>query len=571
MKFNKQYNIEQILKVATIVLCVIRVLLQMGIPVNMIASASVDDALFVDYANNIFAGNWLGDYSVYTLNKVPGFAFFLVAIKLFNIPYMLAVGVLYTLASYVFYIAIKKFVKNEIVSFLLFAYVLFSPVMIGNYMVSRIYRMTIVPIAVLLLISSYLGIYANRKEKISKIVPWSVLAGCAYAGYSLLREDTIWISCFVFGATLIIMVLLVIEKGDIFIAKLKRAIIFLLPVIICFMGITTIKTINYDKYGLYETDDFGHTYYSEMGKKILKIQSDYEVEHVWITRGTVEKLYEVSPTFATLKPYLDEIYPTYDTWGFGAVDGEIERDYVTWAIRWAAGKAGVYDQGAEYANEFYKNICDEIDAAYENGKLLENDNIILSNLARPFNLKEDIVPCLKTIAKGLYYDMTYSTLKCIVFNSTGAEQDIIDMSSMASTVRINASNSAGYAKSVAVANLVIKVYQYTAWIAIILSMGIYVVELIYNIYQFIKKKSCSFVEWLIKTGMLLTIFANMLVVCVVYFESEMSNGAIYGYTVGVYPIWHIFVCLNVCTLYNFVEGKMKEKKIGKALDVSNDE
>jgi len=563
---EKQSKKRRWLIFAVVFAVIIRIVLQMGIPVMILGDYSVDDKLFVDYAKSILESTWLGSYSAYTLNKMPGFGIFLAILKYLNIPYMLGIMLLYCFACCIFLVVIKKIVKNDVISYLMFVYVLFSPVMLDTQVSQRVYRMSIIPTLVLLVVSSYLAIYVERDKGYKGILPWAVLAGIAYAIFYIIREDAMWFTCFVFGASGLIICLIFFEnkhKGE-WRKRIYSALCLLIPLILCIVGVTSLKFINYRNYGVFTTTDFKDTYYADMGKEILKIKPDEEKEHVWVTRDTIDTLYEISPTFATLKPELDKLYVYMDSWASGAIDGEIEKDYIMWAIRWAADTSGVYQQGATYTNMFYKQVYDDILEAFENGKLEKRDAIILSNLARPFVFSRDFKPCLEFVGTEIKGLVGYSFYKSGLAISQGSEDQIREMSEMISTLPVYEDEYAShYLKNINMANKITKVYQLTGYLIAVIAFLIYVYELAYCIMCCRKKKKASIADWLVKTGILLTIFANLLVVSLNYFDANNKDFASNLYTAGVIPLWNIFVCLCMVTFMthlNRIITNAKEKK-----------
>ncbi len=191
---------------------VIRILIQLGIPLQMHGNSMHDDMLMVNYSKSILEIGWLGEYSDLTLNKVPGFGIFLAVLKILNIPYMLGVIILYCFGAFLFLIVIHKIINNKYIAYLLFLFVLFSPVMFDMQIVQRVYRMSIIPGVVLIIISSYLGIFVERKNGWKKKIRWVLCAGVNLAFFYIIREDAIWFSCFIFGATVLLSVLFVVEN-----------------------------------------------------------------------------------------------------------------------------------------------------------------------------------------------------------------------------------------------------------------------------------------------------------------------------------------------------------------------
>ena len=190
----------------------IRLSFQLRLPIYARPNWIDDDGMIINYAVNLLNGEWLGEYSRYTLNKMPGFSLMLAFFKRLGIPYMLGIGVLWVCASLVFYHAIKLYNKNFIGSYLCYLFVLFCPILFDDKVGQQIYRMSVIPIWVLFIVSCYMIIFFQRKKGIRKNLGWMILSGFSYMQFVLAREDSIWFKCFVFGATFLLFVLFFIDR-----------------------------------------------------------------------------------------------------------------------------------------------------------------------------------------------------------------------------------------------------------------------------------------------------------------------------------------------------------------------
>lgn len=399
MNMERQNKESKICTVIVWVAAILRVFLQSGLPIRFIEASPSDDMLMVNYANSILNGAWLGKYTSSTLNKVPGFPLFLALITRCNIPYMMGVGIGYTFACLLFFKVICHFTAKWAAT-LFYLYLLYSPAILSFQVAQRVYRCSIIPILVLSVLSCCLMIWHERNGEIKKLLPWCILEGVSFAWFYLTREDSVWLYPFVLGAAALTTIKLIWDNKRTTPVKCyaKKICIMAMPVLMCIAATNVLKLKNYMEYGVYVITDFKDTGYADMGKNILKIKSDEEIDQVWVSHSTIEKLYEVSPTFSTLKPSLEAMYDSLDDWVVADND-EIEKDYSIWAIRWAADANGVYSD-ATTADSFFSKINQEIEQAFESGELEKNDKIVLSNLARPFQVHE--IPTILECA-GTYF------------------------------------------------------------------------------------------------------------------------------------------------------------------------
>lgn len=655
---NDNRKISGKCKLFLIVTVIIRCILQMGIPIIGDGNTLDDDVLMAKYAESLLRWEWLGTYSAGTLNKVPGFSIFLAVSRLLNIPFSLALGIIYCTASLLFFFAIRKIMKSDKLSLLIYCYILFSPAMMQDITIQRVYRTAIIPGLVLAVISCYLAIFCERKNGWKRIFPWSLCGGFFFAWFYITREDSIWLGCFVLGAIILIVGCMLFKQNPLIAIreKWKSFVLILLPALMCMLCITGLKAVNYHYYGLFETTDFKSTYFAKATKDILRIKNSEEIPYVWVTRDTIERLYEVSPEFAKLQYYLDDEYKgETQLFGSGADDGEIEKDYIIWAIRWSARDAGIYDS-PQTMDAYFKKVYEEIEAAFADGRLEKNDKLILSNLARPTDWNE-IIPCIEAAFDNVLDLIAYKEVECSLNYSSGDRTNLKLMNDLCGGIlqdtadtyvlqgwgcaldeedefEIFAVNGEGkvfypllevsndvfaylqskgyecpkaikcrflfeldavtsdeytvfvllngnpvyegafsgltdiqtdklamnidqngfdpvinyqrlyYGRYVKVANFIIRLYRYTGILFAVLAMAGYLYELIENLFLLCKKRKPDFSLWLIKTGLLLTIFADAFIVSFNYFANYGGKGTWFFYTGGIYPIWQMFVCLS---------------------------
>ena len=81
---------DKILLSILIFLTFFRIVLAMKLPLFIQGNAMYDDALFIEYANNILRLKWLGDFNFLTYAKGCSFSIFLVLNYILGIPYSLS-------------------------------------------------------------------------------------------------------------------------------------------------------------------------------------------------------------------------------------------------------------------------------------------------------------------------------------------------------------------------------------------------------------------------------------------------------------------------------------------------
>ena len=381
-KIKQSTPLEHIVPI--ILICVLRMWAGLQIPRYIYGNYPDDDVLYLKLANELLKGNWLGSYSSSTLNKSPGYAFFLTLPTFTGLSYSLLyelflIGVVIT-SVYAFSPLLNTGKKKVLWTIAM----LFNPIFFDISTACHIYRNALTPIIVLLVISSLCALYLRPDYVNRNIFCWAVCAGISIFFFRILREDSIWLIPFIGGAifcTFYINLKKLIAKKNVL-----RFGILLLPIIIPEMGINCLKLMNYHYYGLYTITDFNDTAFADVMSDIISIQPEEEKKYIWVTRNTIEKLYDISPSFYELKPYIDDAYTgDRQIWGELGDDGEIEKDYIIWAMRDVLKASGLYTDASEL-NAYLQQIHTEIQEAFASGLLKKRAGISISSLAKPLSL-----------------------------------------------------------------------------------------------------------------------------------------------------------------------------------------
>jgi len=355
-------------EIVIFVLAVIKIMLLSGLTLHTNGTSPHDNMLFINYAKSILESNWLGEYNEYTLIKGPVYSLFLALCNLLNLPYLTGLGVLYSLATVYFVLVLKKIFHNKVLLLIIYAFILFSPSMFSVEYTTNVYRNAIIPPFVIFVFASFFSFYLNRFSNNSSYLKSAIASGVALLLFWYVREDSIWILPYVIGVIVVTVISIALNRKKIISFK-KKFLISIVPVLVLIIGTNLLCFTNYIYYGLYDTSDYKSSNYAKVVKEIRAIEQDESFPYVWVNHSTIEKLYEVSPTFATIKPQMEAQYTsTWQLWGTGKDDGEIEKDYIFWALRDAVAAAGYY-RDAKVTNRFYGEILNEINLAYEQGRL----------------------------------------------------------------------------------------------------------------------------------------------------------------------------------------------------------
>ena len=427
----------------------LRIFIGYGIPVYLRGQYMADDFLMVRYAESMLQGLWLGEFRGATLTKVVGYSAYLAIMSKLGIPYSLGNTVFYCLCVLLFCMALYKLFPNLYVAFFMYVYMLFSPIMLNKDAIQKIYRAGFQSSVTLLLIAAIIGVYGTilRGQHVVRTILWSILASVSLTVFWFTKEDGIWLVPFVVcGLGIAAVVLFTGDNkpsvgygvwsgtgaggGDGFsrgrnkpsgstgvfgagsgrgrnkpsagagagfgggrAARSKAYVItccicFVLPAVSLVAASFAIRFTNNRHYGEFAVTDRNDTYYSKVMSDLYHIDDGQQPLLIWLSRDGLEKAFEVSPTLAETKPYIDGMYQ--GSWAV-TTDGEMHGDGIYWALREAVEANGLYEKGGAVVNEYYKKVHEELTAAFKDGRLPKDTKSIYISSGGRGMTKEEIL------------------------------------------------------------------------------------------------------------------------------------------------------------------------------------
>lgn len=327
-----------------------------------------DDALYVRLATRLASGLWLGGFGNKTLAKGPGYPLWIALNYMLGLPLLLAQQLLYICAGLVLILALRRWVKKDVLLVGLYALFLFNPMTFNDQM-TRVLREGIYPTLAVLVLAGGAGIFLRYRDKLSRLVLWSVGLGMALSWFWLTREEGVWL----------LPGLLLLIAGTIYYIYrgyglsrefLKRSLVCFLPFIILFFFINAVSLINKIMYGSYTVVEFKSDPFLSAYGALSRVKHPHWHRYVPVPREVRNQIYQVSPAFRELKPYLEG--DLGKGWAIHAGNlvpqGELAAGWFMWAFRDAVALAGHYQSAAD-ADAYYRRLAQEINAACEQGRL----------------------------------------------------------------------------------------------------------------------------------------------------------------------------------------------------------
>ena len=140
-----------------ILISLARFIYTLNLPNFYISNLVYDDGLMIRFLNNLKAGNYLGDYSKFTLIKGPFFAFVLFIIN--NMNYSNIFTILYILASLCVVLALKDIIKDKKFLVLIYLVLLFIPSTYSQDLFQRLHRNSISTIEFMFFLSLVIKLF----------------------------------------------------------------------------------------------------------------------------------------------------------------------------------------------------------------------------------------------------------------------------------------------------------------------------------------------------------------------------------------------------------------------------
>jgi len=329
------------------------VALSVHLPVSVLADAQFDDAWFFGRAHDLAAGRWLGPYSQMTLMKGPGYSIFLALCYSLGVSAILAQALLNVAACSLFARAIWSLSGSWLLAAAVFAGCLWHPYLFPARMIrDDIYAaQTLIYLACLIQIL----IAPGRRSRIG----WSVGAGLSFAWLWMTREEGVWI---VPASLLLCTAILWRDRSrliDVGRAAATGAVAFAL-----------VAGANFAVYRTLSIVDFKGAY-AQAIDALQSVRVGDPVAYVPVPGKVRERVYAVSPAFASLRPYLERDGRVWTTFGcqvYPSTCGDYAGGWFIWALRDAVAAQGLYDTPA-HADAFYRTVAAEVRAACRDGRL----------------------------------------------------------------------------------------------------------------------------------------------------------------------------------------------------------
>lgn len=521
-----------------------------------------DDALFIDMAYLLGSGQWLGDYSQFTLVRGCMYPLFILISNLAGIPLPVAQYLLLVLSALVLVYAVSPLVKSKTWLILLFAAILFNP-MNSVQPMTRVLREGIYTSLGVLIFGAFIGLLVNRDKSAGSMMRWSLLAGFTLFVFWNTREEGLLIlpSILWFSVGGILLVLKKKPFKKYFekspsrdIEPLKKAVFFVLPFLFLGIGNGLIASVNYFWYGKFIINEIKSGTFPKAYNALTQIADNEDKLMVPVTRAMRKKAYEVSPTFLKLKPFLENENNPFLKCGPGYPD-EYKGGWFYWAFRGAVSRAG-YHQNLQQSQFFYQSMANELRQAMIEGRLPAKKQISLLTFSWDGRYT---YPFLNELKKSLWFTATFSGYNPypVYFVNNPEKIDRFQNITLAKTT-LSAHPEANLPLATQLKFAILKIIaMITAWVSVPLILISLLSFLTLTVMLPVQYGGLEkWVPWVILTGLIMVILVRIAMIA--YLAVTQYHAINTHYLNFVYPFLLIFVVLAMFFTVDLILKKLRK-------------
>ena len=339
-----------------------------------------DGQLFVNLGMSIASGDWLGDYNELTLIKGVGYPAFLGLGNLTGLPLNMVQALTYFVASWYFSKTISILGNSELLFWTILVGLLLAPP-IYDTSGSSILREHFYTATVLVVFAALFRLVFFKQQKI--VFTDVFVFGLSLGVLWLTREESVWVIPAMLAA---VGIGLLDARNQSLRPNLKKK--YFSIALSCLLALTLVCLVglqNRSSYGRFVINELKEPPFQSAMTALRRAAFPDWRPYVPVPREARFRIYQQSPTFAQLQPFLDPKQGT-PPWQFGCEQlpqtcGDLAGDWFAYAVRDGAAKIGAH-ASANTAAQFYSNIADEVESACDNGRLECTD--LLPRLIPPF-------------------------------------------------------------------------------------------------------------------------------------------------------------------------------------------
>lgn len=345
--------------------------------------AVVDDGLYVEQATGFLdwlsgeSESWLGGYDCFLLSKVPLYGLWLACLHLLGVPLRVGDFLLLVAGALLFRQAVRPVRELRHWEFAVVLVLLLANPFINMDFFLR--RLTFHIALANLCLAAAVGLALRAQATDTRRWGWALLSGLGFGLCYLNREDAAWLLAALLAALTILWLtsFLAWRRGQTRgrVAIGGQVAVVLAMLVGALAPILTVCTLNQRSYGVFTTAFRHNSALIGLVQRLTSLEPAGHQAYVPIARPTRLRAYELSPSFAKLKPFLEG---RSGYWRAGNAEqaefngrkpeeGEIFASYFEFCLYWAAKQAGA--KRAYQMADLFRAIDRELAAAVREHKI----------------------------------------------------------------------------------------------------------------------------------------------------------------------------------------------------------
>ncbi|PLS31198.1 hypothetical protein Uis1B_0942 [Bifidobacterium margollesii] len=427
--------IMMFLGIATIGRLAMSLTLHMWFPYSQLA----DDWLLMSYSLPWYEHST----SHYKLAKNQGFSFWIRIIHATGINVDVMYFMLWLCAAALTALAMHRFFRTRWLTIFSYLYVLWNPLAFEFWSGTRVYRNSVfapfmfILLALLILYLTAFGPWFSQRptyrfttaadfspdgrrrnllQGIALIIFFAVI-GLVFSLVYDLKEDSIWLIP-MFVVIIGIKVIESIRMKAPWLTKATTILLCIVPLIVSFAGIQTIKFANYQRFGVYLLNTRTTGEVAGFISRIYQIDSPNQNQKIWTPVDSIDRAFAASPT---LRQYPQiQHFVEHNDFAFPNIhERPLTGDYISWQML-AALNATIGMDDERQVQDLFRQANTEIDAAFASGALPRTHKISLTKSLVP-RTPEEITGL---VAPSIRYYVNALTLTSQYRVSIGENDDV---------------------------------------------------------------------------------------------------------------------------------------------------
>lgn len=355
-----------LLPVGLLAAALIRLWLVSVQPIRAVYPSPHDDELFVNLAEAIIRGEWLGAYDQLTLAKGPMLSLLIAVAYFLGVPFAWFQQALYSAACVLCASSVDCTIGHRRLAWWVGIVLLANPMSYDGSEMAQVLRQNVFTSFSVLLLAATLALAWGSKMSRTATAFWGVTWGVAGAGYYLTREETVWLV-----PSILILLTGLVRRDE---TRRIRLVALAAGFAIATAAAGGVAWMNLRNYGWLTTNEFRTREFRGAYGALTSVHAGKPMRFVPVTAEARERLYRTVGSFAFLRPHFESgagagwMFTTGQAIPSLRGSKEIGGGWLMWALRDAVAGAGFTSSGAEAAG-FYRKLESEINEACRSGRL----------------------------------------------------------------------------------------------------------------------------------------------------------------------------------------------------------